>query len=119
MLVGYLPGCRDSKPFELVNDGDLLLLIDRMLQRRGLVTVCISKVEGHADDGMVLHGLVRESERFGKSAADDAADFGRRRVGDAVIDARRNLSVVCGHWYPVILDFHRFLHCYFSCCGQS
>ena len=31
-----LSGCRDSKPFELVNDGDLLLLVDRILQRRGL-----------------------------------------------------------------------------------
>ena len=29
--------------------------------------------------------------------------FGRRRVGNAVIDARRNLSGVCGRWYPVIL----------------
>ena len=26
----------------------------------------------------------------------------------AVIDARRKLSGVCGRWYPVILDFHRF-----------
>ena len=39
-----LSGCRDSKPFELVNDGDLLLLIDRMLQRRGLDTVCILRL---------------------------------------------------------------------------
>ena len=37
-----------------------------------------------------------------------AADFGRRRVGPAVVDARRNLSGVCGRWYPVILDLHRF-----------
>ena len=46
---------------------------------------------------------------MGNDAADEAADFGRRRVGHAVIDARRNLSGVCGHWYPVILDLHRFL----------
>ena len=39
-----LDGCRDSKPFELVNDGDLLLLIDRMLRKRGLDTVRLSKV---------------------------------------------------------------------------
>ena len=39
---------------------------------------------------------------------DEAADFGRRRVGPLVIDARRNLSGVCGHWYPVVLDLHRF-----------
>ena len=29
--------------------------------------------------------------------------------GPAVIDARRNLSGVCGRWYPVILDLHRFI----------
>ena len=34
--------------------------------------------------------------------------FGRRRVSPAVIDARRNLSGVCGRWYPFILDLHRF-----------
>ena len=47
-------GRRGPKPFELVNDGDLLLLIDRMLQQRVSDTVCISKVKGHADDGMVF-----------------------------------------------------------------
>ena len=46
--------------------------------------------------------------RFGNSAADDAANFGRRRVSNAVIDVRRNLSGVCGRWYPVLLDLHRF-----------
>ena len=42
--------------FELVNDGALLLLIDHMLHRRGLDTVRISKVKGHADEDMVLRG---------------------------------------------------------------
>ena len=104
-----LDGHPGSVLFELVKDGDLLLLIDRMLHLRGLDAVRISKVKGHADESMVLHGLVRESDRFGNSAADDAADFGRRRVvGNAVIDARRNLSGVCSRWFPVILDLHRF-----------
>ena len=39
-----LGGCRGTKPLELVNDGDLLLLIDRMLRQRGLDTVSISEV---------------------------------------------------------------------------
>ena len=103
-----LRGCRGPKPFELVNDGDLLFLIEHMLNRRGLDTVRISKVKGHADDAMVLHGQVRRDDRLGNDAADEAADFGRRRVSPAVIDARRNLSGVCGHWYPFILDLHRF-----------
>ena len=55
-----LRGCRGPKPFELVNDGDLLLLLEHMLNRRGLDTVRISKVKGHADDAMVLHGQVRQ-----------------------------------------------------------
>ena len=107
--VGRLiDGCRDPVPFNLVNDGDLLLLIERILHLRGLDTVRFSKVKGHADEGMVLDGRVREVDRLGNNAADEAADFGRRRVSPAVIDARRNLSGVCGRWYPVILDLHRF-----------
>ena len=77
-----------------------------MLRLRGLDTVRITKVKGHADEGMVLDGRVREHDRLGNNAADEAADLGRRRVGNAVIDARRNLSGVCGRWYPAIL--HRF-----------
>ena len=103
-----LDGYRGPKPFALVNDGDLLLLIDHMLQQRGLDTECISEVKGHADDGMVLHGQVRREDKMGNDAVDEAADFGRRRVCLAVIDARRNLSGVCGRWYLVVLDLHRF-----------
>ena len=51
--------------------------------------------------------------RLGNGVADEAADFGRRRVGNALMDARRNLSGVGGRWHPVILDLHRFLHCHF------
>ena len=104
-----LDGRPRSTPFELVHDGDLLLLIDMMLNLRGRDTVRISKVKGHVDEGIVLDGRVREVDKWiGNDAADEAADFGRRRVGNAVIDARRNLSGGCGRWYPVILDLHRF-----------
>ena len=57
---------------------------------------------------MVRSGQVREVDRLGNNAADDAADVGRRRVSHAVIDARRNLSGVCNRWYPILLDHHRF-----------
>ena len=75
---------------------------------RKCYTVQITKVKGHADEGMVLDDRVREVDRLDKDAAEEAADFGRRRVGNAVIDARHNLSGVCGRWYPVVLDLHRF-----------
>ena len=89
-----LDGRPGSIPFELLKDGDLLLLVDRMLCLRGPGTVRISKVKGHADEAMVLNGQVREVDRLGNNAADEAADFGRRRVSPAVIDARRNLSTL-------------------------
>ena len=50
-------------------------------------TVRITEVKSHADEGMVLDGRVREVDRFGNDAADEAADFA---------------------WYPVILDLDRF-----------
>ena len=71
-----------------------------MLHLRGLDTVRITKVKGHADEATVLDGRVIDDDRLGNDAADEAADFGRRRVGNADIDARRSLSGVCGRWYP-------------------
>ena len=103
-----LDGRIGSSLVELVNDGDLLLLIERMLQQRGLDTVRITKVKGHADDGMVLDARVRSQGRVGSDASDEAADFGLRRVDHAFIVAGRNLSAVCGRWYPVVMDLHRF-----------
>ena len=88
--------------------GRLLFLIDRMLQLRGLGTVRISKVKGHADEGMVVDGRVRDLDLLGNNAADEAADFGRRRVLVHVIDARRNLVGICNRWYPVVRHLHRF-----------
>ena len=65
-----LVDCPVATPFEVVNDGDLLFLIDRMLHLRGRDTVRISEVKGHADDSMVLGGGVREVDRLGNDAAD-------------------------------------------------
>ena len=92
----------------LLQDGDLLLLIERMLHFRGLSTVRISKVKGHADEAMVRAGAVRDLDRMGTDGADEAAVFGRRRVPWWVLDARRNFSGVCSRWRPVVISLHRF-----------
>ena len=75
---------------------------------RGLDTVKVTKVKGHASEDMVVDGRVRDLDRLGNKAADEAADFGRRRVPVRVIDARRNLVGVCNRWYPVVCILHRF-----------
>ena len=106
-VVRLLDDCSLATPLELVTDGDLLIRIRRKIDLRGRGTVRVTKVKGHADEDMVFHGRVRELDRLGNNAADEAADFGRKRVGLAIIDARRNLSGVCCRWYPVLLDLHR------------
>ena len=67
----------------------------------------ITKVKGHADVAMVRGGNVLELDRLGNNAADEVADCGRR-LEFPVIDSRRNLAVVYGRSYPVILQLHRF-----------
>ena len=104
----FLDGRVSSRPRELLPDGDLLLLIERMLHFLGFNTVRISKVKGHADEALVRAGAVRGLDKLGNDGADEAADFGRRRVPWWVIDARRNLSGVCSRWRPVVLVLHRF-----------
>ena len=80
-----------TQPFQVIPDGDLLCLIHHMLLLRGLDTVKVTKVKGHASEDMVVDGRVRDLDRLGNRAADEAADLWRRRVPVRVIDARRNL----------------------------
>ena len=61
-----LNGHRASVPLEIVNDGDLLLLIEKMLYLRSVDTDRISQVKGHADEDMVLDGREREQDRVGE-----------------------------------------------------
>ena len=93
----------------MVKDGDIILFIERMLHLRGLDTVRISKVKDNADEVLVRAGGARDLDMLGKTAGDEAADFGRWRVPWWIIDARRNYSGVCARWRPVVLGLHRFL----------
>ena len=103
-----LDGRVSSRPCELLSDGDILLLIERMLHFRGLNAVRISRVIGHADEALVRAGAVRGLDKLGNDGADEAADFGRRRVPWWVSDDRRNFSGVCSRWRPIVLALHRF-----------
>ena len=102
MLAGKMPG----RPYELLADGDLLVLVHRLLDARGPGTTNISKVKGHADEGLVRGGRVRELDKVGNDMADHAADLGRRRVGAGVMDARRNFPTLAG---PGIRLFGTFI----------
>ena len=100
-----------SRPCVLLPDGDFFLLIERMLHFRGLDTVRISKVKGHADEAMVRAGAVRDLDRLGNNGADEADDFGRTRMPWWVIDARRNFSGLL-QVASCCTCFASFLYCY-------
>ena len=79
-VVGHvgrvLAGRKFGKPLELLVDGDLIGLVRRLVDIRGPGTTAISKVKGHADEGLVREGRVRELDKAGNDLADRAADLG-------------------------------------------
>ena len=48
-------------------------------------------------------------DQQGNAEADAAADLGRRHQSEILIDARRRLLKARSHWYPIMLDLHRFM----------
>ena len=58
---------------------------------------------------MVADGRVWREDKEGNDAADVAADIGRLREPEVVIDARRNLLRVKKEWYPRMLSLRRFM----------
>ena len=68
----------------------------------------VSKVKGHADEGMVAVGRVREVDRIGNIDSGAAADMGRRRVHWSIHDARRLVNGACARWYPIVKEFQHF-----------
>ena len=57
----------------------------------------------------VQQGRVRLEDQLGNAEADAAADLGRRHQSEVLIDAWRRLLKVRSHWYPVMLQLHRFM----------
>ena len=100
-------GCT-GKPFPLVNDGDLLLKVHQFVRWRGPGTTAVSKVKGHADEGLVAVGRVREVDRIGNNEADVVAALGRGRVHHCVSFARGVVARSCARWYPVVRELHHF-----------
>ena len=97
--IGKVLAGWSGTPFSLCTDGGLLCCIRNMVLYRSARSVRVSKVKGHATDAMVAEGKVRREDKEGNDAADIAADFGRLRQPEVVIDARRNLLWVKKDWY--------------------
>ena len=73
------------KTFILMDDGGFLALIYELVRKRGKGTTRVTEVKGHATEGMVRFGQVREDNRCGNEMADKSAELGRRRRVDLVV----------------------------------
>ena len=80
-----------------------------MIRTRGRETVRVTKVKGHAEDVDVQQGRVRLVDQQGNAEANAAADLGRRHQSEVLLDARRRLLKARSHWYPIMMDLHRFM----------
>ena len=90
-VTRILAGREPLRPLQISLDGDLLLLIQLLISARGEGSTLVSKVKGHADEGLVRRGQVRLSDKIGNDLADEAADHGRRGAGVQIDDARKDL----------------------------
>ena len=99
-----IAGGRTGRPFPLDNDGDLLLLDHLLVQCRRQGSTQITKVQGHADEGMIALGRAREVDRMGNNEADRS----RRRVHCHITGARRLVNGACARWYPIVQELHGF-----------
>ena len=108
--IGRLLDCGSlSEPFSLVEDGDLVAIIWHLILARGPDTVNFTKVKGHTAEADVDQGRVRLEDRIGNIEA-DAAELGRRRQPEEVMDVRWALLKVQDFWYPIMLQLHhRFM----------
>ena len=97
------------KPLPLVKDGYLVALVQFLIRSRGRETVRVTKVKGRAEDLDVQQGRDRLEDQLGNAEADAAADLGRRHQSEVLMDARRVLLKVRNHWYPIMLQLHRFM----------
>ena len=93
----------------LVKDGDLSATFHSVFGPRREVAFEVSKVKGHVGQAMVDEGDGRNEDRIDNDGAGTAADLGRLRQQDEVITARRALIRVRSHWYPMMLDLHKFM----------
>ena len=75
-VSSLIAGRWSGRPFPLVNDGDLLGLVQRMVRSRGRGNTLSLRFKGHADEGLVAMGRVRKVDRTGNNEADAAADMG-------------------------------------------
>ena len=83
-------GCT-VKLLPLVKDGDLVALVQYMIQAWGRNTVKVTRVKGHASDEDVEHGRCRLADKVGNAAA---TDLGRRHQSEMLMGARRTLTLV-------------------------
>ena len=65
------------------------------------------RVMGYADQFMVADGSVRQEDLVGNDGAGTAADHGKLRQHDDVIDSRRALLRTRRHWYSIMIDLHK------------
>ena len=111
--VGRIIARKDPvRPFQILLDGDLLLLIQRLVFARGVESTTISKVKGHADEDMIRRGRVRRVDKIGNDLADDAANRGRLGVRDHVQVARRDIIEGCREMVSGYSASPSVLHCY-------
>ena len=65
-----------------------------ILHMRGRTTVKVVKVKGPATDEMVGNGQARQQDKDGN----EAADLGRRRQPEHIMETGKKMQQACNYW---------------------
>ena len=81
-----------GKHWSLINDGDLWHQVWTLLVQRGLYSVAVTKVKGHAKEEQVKGNADLEIKKKGNDKADKAADDGMKMHGEGIEDLAKSLA---------------------------
>eukprot|EP00969_Alexandrium_andersonii_P290552 12842309-Alexandrium_andersonii.AAC.1 len=83
-LRNIVAGVPSPRPWGLMKDGDLWSRVECCARQRGLHSLAVEKVIGHATSQQVQAGQADAIHKFGNEQADELAKAGARQHGDGL-----------------------------------
>ena len=100
---------RPARPFGAWHDGDLWQQYYNMVQAKGVATIKLSKVKGHATRAMVDDGTVAAADKHGNDFADTIADQAVDMHGKEAVLLGQRLAKRHKEYTAMLCELHAYI----------